>query len=118
VLGELAYADHFVVEFLAGQLEAQAQVEVLWSVLALIPGRHETLVAPPERFRVQLLKREPAVPAALVIGGDAQPLEEAVPQIALVIRIERGHDETDELVAVVYEARPDLLRRGDVILQG
>ena len=67
-------------------------------------------------FRVQLLKREPAVPAALVIGGDAQPPEEAVPQIALVIRIERGHDETDELVAVVYETRPGLLRREHVCL--
>ena len=114
---ELARADHFVVEFLAGQLEAQAQVRVFRPVLALIQDVMRRWWPRAERFRLQLLNRETGRTRGPVIGAeDSAARGNCATDRARYPDRTRPCMSSDQLVAVEDETRPDLLRWDHVCL--
>jgi hypothetical protein len=86
--------------------EAQASVELFWAVLALVVADRQPVVSAPYGFVAYLIDRESSVTVALVFGADVQPPQVTAEDRVVMAWGKRGHDEADQLVAIVDKPRP------------
>jgi hypothetical protein len=87
-------------------MEAQAPVEAFRAVLVRVVAHRQPVLSAPHGFLTEGFDCEPPVTLTLAPGANVQPPQVAVEQRILMFRGKCGHDEADQLAAVVDQPWP------------
>jgi hypothetical protein len=104
--GEDAFGYYFAFVILPGRMEAQAPVEAFRAVLVWVVAHRQPMLSAPYGLMTEGFDREPSVTFALAPGADVQPPQVAAEQRILMFRGKCGHDEADQLAAIVNQPWP------------
>ena len=102
----MPFGYYFAFVVLPGGNEAQAPVEAFRAVLVWVVAHRHPMLSAPYCLMTEGFDCEPSVTSTLAPGADVQPPQVAVEQRILMFRGKCGHDEADQLAAVVNQPWP------------